>query len=469
LFKPLACLALAAAVFCLLQLNGRSLTSDDSLPYRYLPTALLRHGTFRLDAFPELAAPGHYAVVRDRAGHLISKKPALPGVIILPPYLAYVTVTGHEPAKATHRMLLGKLGASAVAGLAAAVMMLLVWAAGVRRRWLGPAAALGMVFLTPFWFTAMDCWPHPLLALLNAAALLLLSRSLLPGATPTAPAASRSPALGATPETPSPSEPAPVSQVSGPAGLACWGIGLLQGLAIAARLGAGAVALVFVAAVLLADKPAGWRRRGWRLAWFAAGMAPPLALLGWYNAHYFGSPLAQGFGAQAADRLQAPWVGLAGFIFSPAKGLLFFSPVLLLGCWGLGGGLGRRLEVRFCAAAIAVHLLFWSCYADWFGGWCYGPRYLADVMPFFTLLAVLGLERLLDGGRRPALVRWAVGTLAALSLFIQIVGMFGWDAEFDRQFDRGFRKWQRGWVWQVPPEPAWILARGVWYWPKHIP
>lgn len=449
--RPLVCGALALLVFCMLQLNGRSIVSNDSLPYRYLPDALLDGGTFRLDAYPWLAAPGNYSIVHDKSGHLISKKPVLPGLAVVPLHLVYRATMGQAPQKETHRMLLGKMAASALAGLAAAVTALLVGAAGSRRRWLAPAAGVGMVFLTPFWFTAMDCWPHPLLALLHGAALwVLLTRR----------------------------------ERTGGGGWGWCAIGVLEGLAIAARLGAAAVTLAFLAAAMAgtvaeSGQKAPWRARARRLGWLAAGLAAPLALLGWYNAHYFGNPWSQGFGAQAAGRLQWPLAGVAGLLFSPAKGLFVFSPVMLLALAAAGGW--RRFAVRFCAGAIMVHLLFWGSYADWMGGWCYGPRYLADVAPLGALLAAVGLERILDGvaagaegpGRR---ARWArggvallVAALVAVSLAVQVVGMFGWDAEYDRVYDRGFSRDQQGWVWQAPPEPAWILQRGVWYWPRHIP
>lgn len=411
--------------------NGRTIASLDSLPYQYLPIELLHYHTFRLSDYPQLAARGNYSVVRDKEGYLISKKPVFPALLELPGYLVYRLVVGMWPPKFTHLMLLGKLTMCMVAAATAGALtlLLLLWG-GLTRRWLAPAAGLGLVVLTPFWFSAMDCWPHPVLAFANVCSLWLLFHRKKEWA---------------------------------------WGlIGLLQGVAIATRLAAVSVTVVFLAASLMAGEER-WREKQWRPVAFFVGAFFPLLLLGWYNAAYFGSPFATGFGNQAASRIQLPFEGLAGFFFAPAKGLLFFSPVLALVYLGFKGGLWRRLEVKVAALAILIHMLYWSCYSDWLGGWCYGPRYLSEIMPLAVFLATLGLDQALSQSRRKRLLGAVAGSLAVLSLAIQLIGLFGWDAAYYRHYDNGFQGHGRLWVWRALPEPLWILRHGQFYAPKHIP
>jgi hypothetical protein len=75
-------------------------------------------------------------------------------------------------------------------------------------------------------------------------------------------------------------------------------------------------------------------------------------------------------------------VSLFSLLFSPARGILFISPVLLL----IGGGLtgmwrqGLRYEAAAIGSSILIYLLFNAGYVQWHGGWMFGPRYLTPVL-----------------------------------------------------------------------------------------
>ncbi len=74
-------------------------------------------------------------------------------------------------------------------------------------------------------------------------------------------------------------------------------------------------------------------------------------------------------------------LALAGNLFSPARGLFVYSPLLLLTFLGLAIWFHRpqlRPLALFIAAASVLQLLLVSSYEDWSGGHCYGPRYLSD-------------------------------------------------------------------------------------------
>ena len=85
-----------------------------------------------------------------------------------------------------------------------------------------------------------------------------------------------------------------------------------------------------------------------RCSAFVLGDLPFLVFLTAYNYHYFGHPFAFGQSAVAsgialsktgsADLLQSSWrESLPGLLFSPAPGLVRFSPVLLLRLGQRGG------------------------------------------------------------------------------------------------------------------------------------
>lgn len=77
--------------------------------------------------------------------------------------------------------------------------------------------------------------------------------------------------------------------------------------------------------------------------------------------------------------------GITGLLFSPNRGVLVFSPFLILGIVG-----GLLLSLRRCLLAISfflasiLFLLLHAKYDHWHGGWCVGPRFLSEWVPIFA-------------------------------------------------------------------------------------
>jgi len=116
-------------------------------------------------------------------------------------------------------------------------------------------------------------------------------------------------------------------------------------------------------------------------------------------------------------------VALAGNWISPARGLLVYSPVVLVpAVWVLARW--RRLPDRPLAAlaggVIAAHWLLVSSHAPWWGGYGYGPRLMAETVPWIVVGATLGwaawradpppegARRNLARGVAVALLAWSV-------------------------------------------------------------
>ncbi len=71
---------------------------------------------------------------------------------------------------------------------------------------------------------------------------------------------------------------------------------------------------------------------------------------------------------------------------SPDRGILFFTPVILLGIIGLGVLYRRQAGmVAFFLAIIGGNVLLYSMWGDPWGGWAFGSRYL---IPSYALLAI---------------------------------------------------------------------------------
>ncbi|MBK8986025.1 MAG: hypothetical protein IPM39_08085 [Chloroflexi bacterium] len=104
-----------------------------------------------------------------------------------------------------------------------------------------------------------------------------------------------------------------------------------------------------------------------------------------------------------------------GQLFSPGKGLIFYSPSILLAAFGL-----VWLASRHRAAALAAGLpllalvVAYSGYAAWYGGQSWGPRFLLPALPLFFL----GVAALWDHLRHPVWRGLTVGLLL-LGLLLQ--------------------------------------------------
>ena len=173
---------------------------------------------------------------------------------------------------------------------------------------------------------------------------------------------------------------------------------------------------------------AGAGRRARTAALLAAGAIPPLLALALYHQAAFGHPLDTGYRhlvnpafaamhARGFLSLGRPDLNALGAAFvSPARGLFFFSPFLLLALPGLGLLWVRDRRLGFLSgAALAVYGLFAASFHIGNWGWTVGPRHLA-ALPAFLLPAALEAEERLRarglGAVPAALALLSVGTAA---------------------------------------------------------
>lgn len=79
--------------------------------------------------------------------------------------------------------------------------------------------------------------------------------------------------------------------------------------------------------------------------------------------------------------------GLTTLLFSPNRGIFFYSPILIAGLFGIYGGIRRRnREIVFLSGVATVNLLMYASLTDPWGGWTYGPRYLIPSMAILSLM-----------------------------------------------------------------------------------
>ena len=371
----------------LLTSSGRVRTIDE-LTVDFQAESLVTRGNF---AVPQAVTAGAYYGKRDREGNPQAPYGAGQAVLVAPWYLLgrmLRTVVPGIPAPARDVALDAVVVSSSAtfAAIAAGLAFLLLVRLGL------PVGASGMAALilalaTPLFAYSSWFFSEPL------AAALLLATAL---------------ALFTAPRG------APVSLQRSIVG------GLLLGVAIWVRPAHVIAVPVFLLAILVRD-----RARGIISVCVVAcvsGLFAAAYLL--RNEFLFGNFFDFGYpemaeGGKRLNSFNTPLsTGLFGFLLSPGKSLFLFAPPLLLAPAGLFA-LARRDRGLALVAGLAplVYLLFYARYAQWEGGYSFGPRYLVPVIP----LLILGLGPLL--AERGRVVRRLVLVLAVTGFLVQVIGM----------------------------------------------
>jgi hypothetical protein len=158
-------------------------------------------------------------------------------------------------------------------------------------------------------------------------------------------------------------------------------------------------------------------------------------LLAAYNFYIF-HRLSGGYGVAV---LNGPILAdLTGLFLSPGRGLLIYTPVALFAlCAFLPRASAARRQHHSLLVAVVVFTIlapimispsFSSRSAVWWGGYCWGPRLLTELVPPLIVMMALGVSAI----DRPW-PRRAFAVLALYSVLIQAIGVFfypkgHWDA-----------------------------------------
>ena len=366
----LAAAGVASGLLLLLLSNGRPIGSGDARPTERVAASIVQEADLDLDEYPEVEDP----FARTVDGHRVSIYPVLSAVLAAPLFaLARPFFVLDE----TGTAVVGKVAAALFSALAAAVLFMAVG----RRRPVEDAALTAALFAlgTSVWSTSQALWQHPAAVLFLSVAILFMLRS----------------------------EEDPVW-----AGRA----GLPLALAVAARH-----ADVLLVAVLAAGIALRRPRQVPRLLLWAS---PPALLLALYQWAYFGAPWRHGF-SDSLGRFNEPWgLGHAGLLVSPAKGLLVFTPLVIVAIVGMVRAFrrGERWLVATLASAAAAHWILMGRWSEWHGGMSWGPRMMTDVLPLLFLFLPRGLDVLPGVG----------AALAAVSIAAQALGAFAYDYRWER-------------------------------------
>ncbi len=153
----------------------------------------------------------------------------------------------------------------------------------------------------------------------------------------------------------------------------------------------------------------------------------PVMLVGlvslWWNWARYGSVWDSGY--VETERFDGVWwFGIVGLIAGPARGLIWYSPALLLAVPGARWFWRKaRPVLLFCLGLSLLYVLIYGKWYMWHGGYSWGPRFLVPTLPFLALLTGPAWEKF---GVQSGAALWKRLTLWALvlvSVAVQWLGM----------------------------------------------
>jgi hypothetical protein len=130
----------------------------------------------------------------------------------------------------------------------------------------------------------------------------------------------------------------------------------------------------------------------------ATGLTWLLAFLV-YSLNIFGQVLPDYYMLGSALNVNGWFVAFTGSLISPSRGLFIFVPSTLFVMYIVARHwrtLRSRRLAFLSAGIICGQIIIVASWPVWWGGFSYGPRVLTDTIPWFVLLAILGVRAQLD-------------------------------------------------------------------------
>lgn len=187
----------------------------------------------------------------------------------------------------------------------------------------------------------------------------------------------------------------------------------------------GAIAALFVATYVLVFRRDEFTTLtlvgiGWLLAFTA------------YTLSVFGTVIPFYYGSQIWSFRTLP-IGVYGDLFSPSRGLFVLSPLFAVVAYWL---IRWRRNLRFrplvfiSLLIITATLFSVAAHMDWWGGACYGARYMTDTLPWLVLLSILGFAAIPPECRSLRSPSISVAAIAVvLSMMLNGIGAVSWATE----------------------------------------
>lgn len=412
-------------IFLIYNITTRFAINGDSFPAALLPFIIIEYQTVYFDPIYAMLAqndvPYQYVLTN---GHYASIFPIVTPILITPMYLVHSFFITVFHANWNYVGLLAKFSATIIASLAGVFVYLT--SKKLFEFKIALITTLIFSFGTLTWsISAQTLWQHGTSELLLAIMLFCIIRNEIK-----------------------------------PSCLNFVGLGIASGLFLFNRPPDGLLLIPVLYYI--------WLNRDHWLPFIGAALISGLPFLA-YNMVTFGTFFG-GYGENlnvVVTGFTSPisvMIHYAGLLISPSRGLFIYSPILLLALWGfyiiyrketttdpdnisgkkrINGIFNTNIRTIFLMyiPCIIGTILIYSAFSPWFGGWCFGPRFLTGFLPVLAIATGYGISPYL--GKRPdnvnkKTIAVILLTLIVISIVIQAIGAWAypftdWDKDANDQ------------------------------------
>ncbi len=185
--------------------------------------------------------------------------------------------------------------------------------------------------------------------------------------------------------------------------------GIMVGLAMATEFPVGILVPIWAILIYLNEKKIS------KPTLFALGLIPGFMIVLWYNYHLTGSITKTPYNYEIHQQKEntqdigfnMPTISaLWGLVFSTYRGVLFYTPALILMLWyaikfgyqNILRDVGDKMKLfnsgirNYLLVTVVAYLVLYSAYYQWPGGWAFGPRYLIPMVMIVLYEGVIFLS-----------------------------------------------------------------------------
>jgi hypothetical protein len=383
------------AIFAIYNTYTLPYFSNDTIPAQLLPYFILHDHTIFLDQATAYLnqAEFSYRFVDVGGGHYASLFPIVTPILILPVYIIPISIL-NIPMTDYTLLSMGKICAALISSLACVFIYLTCKKLTTPN--IALISSLIFAFATSTWsISSQVLWAHGVVELLLAGMLYLVVKN------------EKKESL--------------INIV--------W-LGVASGLFVFNRPSDAILLIPIVAYVFNFYK----ERLKFYLA-FAFISGSPFLI---YNLLLFGNPLGGympiasrlGFGAITI-------INYIGSLIAPNKGLLVFSPILILALLGFLITRNKKenkvyVVLQYFIPVIVANIAIYALFDDWIGGIAYGPRYLTGILPILGVYVCLTLNYLFVENsysiNKKIIIGCTIVFLIIVSVAIHFIGVFYYPA-----------------------------------------
>ncbi|MFP2897491.1 hypothetical protein [Corallococcus sp. 4LFB] len=189
------------------------------------------------------------------------------------------------------------------------------------------------------------------------------------------------------------------------------------------------------------------------LAYFAGAALVAVPFCG-YNLHVYGAPLSPYF-RNTLDLVGPRFLmALAANLVSPSRGLLIYSPFLVLAGVGFVLRWRRGALAPYEKAFALIVFLHWvaiSAFPIWWAGHSVGPRFFTDVLPYLVFFLAFPVQLALDAPRQHRVLSGVLVVTAVFSILVHWRASITFDVHMWNSFPVNVDSApERVWDWKDP-------------------